>query len=75
MPTTKRDYYAVLEIERGASETEIKSAYRRLARKFHPDVNPGDKEAEEKFKEVAEANEVLSDPQKRQVYDRYGHEG
>lgn len=72
---TKRDYYQVLEIDRGADEGTIKSAYRRLARQYHPDVNPGNKEAEERFKEIAEAYEVLSDGQKRQVYDRYGHEG
>ena len=73
MPT-KRDYYEVLELDREADESAIKSAYRKLARKYHPDVNPGNHEAEEKFKEVAEAYEVLSDKDKRQVYDRYGHE-
>ncbi len=72
---TKQDYYEVLQISREADETEIKSAYRKLALKYHPDVNPGDKEAEEKFKEVAEAYEVLSDADKRQMYDRYGHDG
>ncbi len=71
---TKRDFYQVLEVDRGAGEGEIKSAYRKLALKYHPDVNPGDKEAEEKFKEVAEAYEVLSDADKRQMYDRYGHD-
>ncbi|MBS9524535.1 J domain-containing protein [Litoribacter alkaliphilus] len=66
------DYYKVLELERGASEGEIKKAYRRLARKYHPDLNPNDKMAEEKFKQVNEANEVLSDPVKRKKYDQYG---
>lgn len=61
----KRDYYEVLGIQKGASEEEIKKAYKKLARKYHPDMNPGDKEAEEKFKEVNEANEVLSDPEKK----------
>ncbi len=75
MAASKRDYYAVLEVGREAGEADIKSAYRKLARKFHPDVNPGDTSAEERFKEVAEAYEVLSDGDKRQVYDRYGHDG
>ncbi len=70
---SKRDYYEVLEISKGASESEIKKAYRQMAIKFHPDKNPGDKAAEEKFKEAAEAYEVLSDPQKRQQYDQFGH--
>src|SRR5690242_9487144 len=69
----KRDYYAVLGLEKGASEEEIKKAYRRLAVKYHPDKNPGDKAAEENFKELGEAYEVLNDPQKRAVYDQYGH--
>ena len=72
---TKRDYYEILGIEKTASADEIKSAYRKLAMKYHPDRNPGDKSAEEKFKELAEAYEVLSDQQKRSQYDRFGHEG
>ncbi len=68
----REDYYKVLGVERGANQDEIKKAYRRLARKYHPDVNPGDKSAEEKFKQISEAFEVLSDPKKREVYDRYG---
>src|SRR5262249_40422501 len=72
---TKRDYYAVLELERTASEAEIKKAYRRLAMKFHPDRKPGDKAAEESFKEAKEAYEVLSDEAKRAAYDRFGHAG
>lgn len=70
-----RDYYEVLGVERGASETEVKRAFRRLARELHPDVNAHDPEAEEKFKAAAEAYEVLSDPEQRGVYDRFGHEG
>jgi molecular chaperone DnaJ len=69
----KRDYYEVLELGRSANEAEIKKAFRRLAVKFHPDKNPGDHEAEEKFKEIGEAYDVLSDPEKRAAYDRYGH--
>ena len=71
----KRDFYQILGVERTASADEIKKAYRKLALQFHPDRNPGNKEAEEKFKEAAEAYEVLSDPTKRQRFDQYGHEG
>ena len=71
----KRDYYEVLGIQKGASEDEIKKAYKKLARKYHPDMNPGDKEAEEKFKEINEANEVLSDPEKKARYDQFGFAG
>ena len=71
----KRDYYEVLGVARTASPEEIKKAYRQLAMKFHPDRNPGDKGAEEKFKEAAEAYEVLGDPEKRQKYNQFGHEG
>jgi molecular chaperone DnaJ len=71
----KRDFYQVLGLERSASAEEIKKAYRKMALQFHPDRNPGNKEAEEKFKEAAEAYEVLSDPNKRARYDQYGHEG
>lgn len=74
MPTT-RDYYEILGVEKSADAEEIKRAYRRLAMKYHPDRNPGDAEAEAKFKEAAEAYEVLSDPQRRQRYDQFGHEG
>ncbi|MDE7376419.1 MAG: molecular chaperone DnaJ [Muribaculaceae bacterium] len=69
----KRDYYEVLGVEKSASADEIKKAYRKLAIKYHPDRNPGDKEAEEKFKEAAEAYDVLSDPEKKQKYDQFGH--
>jgi molecular chaperone DnaJ len=71
----KRDYYQVLGVSRQAKEEELKKAYRKLALKFHPDRNPGDNEAEERFKEAAEAYEVLCDANKRQIYDAYGHEG
>ena len=72
---SKADYYEILSVSRSASEQEIKSAYRKLAVKYHPDKNPGNKEAEEKFKEAAEAYSVLGDPQKRAQYDRFGHSG
>src|SRR5688500_19468725 len=72
---TKRDYYKVLDLARTATEAEIKKAYRRLAMKFHPDRNPNDHEAEEKFKEAKEAYEVLTDPQRKAIYDQHGHEG
>ena len=71
----KRDYYEVLEVSKTATVEEIKKAYRKKAIQFHPDKNPGDKQAEENFKEAAEAYDVLSDPQKRQRYDQFGHAG
>ena len=71
----KRDYYEVLGIDKGADEATIKKAYRTLAKKNHPDVNPGDKDAEERFKEINEAYQVLSNPQKRAQYDQFGHDG
>lgn len=73
MPTTK-DYYQVLGIPRNATQKEVSGAFRKLARKFHPDVNPGDKDAERRFKEASEAHDVLSDPQKRKLYDAFGED-
>ncbi len=70
----KRDYYEVLHLKKSASEKEIKAAYKKLARTHHPDVNPGNTEAEAQFKEISEAYQVLSDPQKRAIYDRFGHQ-
>ena len=72
---TKRDFYEILGVSRSATSDEIKSSYRKMAMKYHPDRNPGDKEAEEKFKEAAEAYEALMDPQKRARYDQFGHAG
>ena len=69
----KRDYYEVLGVSRDADDATIKKAYRKLAKKYHPDINPGDKEAEAKFKEASEAYAVLSDAQKRKQYDQFGH--
>src|SRR5579871_534713 len=70
--TTKQDYYELLGVPRKAAQKEIRQAYRRLARKYHPDLNPGDKASEEKFKQVQEAYDVLSDAKKRQAYDQFG---
>ncbi len=75
MAVTKRDFYEVLGVVREAPADEIKKAYRQMALKFHPDRNPGDEEATRRFKEAAEAYEILSDPDKRKRYDRYGHAG
>jgi molecular chaperone DnaJ len=72
MATQTKDYYGVLGVKKTASEEEIRKAFRKLARKYHPDVNPGDKKAEEKFKEISEANDILSDPKKRKIYDQLG---
>ena len=71
---TKRDYYEVLGVDKNASAEDIKKAYRKLAKECHPDLHPNDKQAEERFKELNEANEVLSDPEKRARYDQFGHE-
>lgn len=75
MAETKRDFYEVLGLQKGASDADIKKAFRQMAKKYHPDLNPGDKEAEKHFKEVNEAYEVLSDPQKKARYDQFGHAG
>ena len=72
---SKKDYYSLLNVARSATADEIKKAYRKLAMQYHPDKNPGDKKAEEKFKEFSEAYEVLSDPKKREMYDQFGHAG
>ena len=73
MPTQTKDYYGVLGVKKNASTDEIRKAFRKLARKYHPDVNPGDKAAEERFKAISEANDVLSDPKKRKIYDQLGY--
>src|SRR5512147_1465220 len=70
--TTKKDYYELLGVKKSASSDDVRKAFRKLARKYHPDVNPGDKAAEEKFKQISEANDVLSDPKKRKIYDQIG---
>src|SRR5216683_2582091 len=70
--TTKHDYYELLGVARKATTKDIRTAFRKLARKYHPDLNPGDKSAEEKFKQLQEAYDVLSDPQKKKMYDQYG---
>ena len=75
MAEQKRDYYEVLGVSKGASEEEIKKAYRKLAKQNHPDLHPGDKEAEERFKEINEAYGILSDPEKKSRYDQFGHAG
>src|SRR2546423_5027410 len=72
MPTATKDYYGILGVKKNASTEEIRKAFRKLARKHHPDVNPGDKKAEERFKEISEANDVLSEPKKRKIYDQLG---
>ena len=69
----KRDYYEVLGVDKNADDAALKKAYRALAKKYHPDMNPGDKVAEQKFKEATDAYNILSDPEKRKLYDQYGH--
>src|SRR5437879_6746812 len=71
--TQQKDYYGVLGVKKTASPEEIRKAFRKLARKYHPDVNPNDKKSEEKFKEISEANDVLTDPKKRKIYDQLGY--
>src|SRR6516165_6983723 len=71
--TQQKDYYGILGVKKNASTEEIRKAFRKLARKYHPDVNPGDKAAEERFKQISEANDVLSDPKKRKIYDQLGY--
>src|SRR5881275_2490938 len=73
MATQTKDYYGALGVKKTATAEEIRKAFRKMARKYHPDVNPGDKKAEEKFKEISEANDVLSDPKKRKIYDQLGY--
>ena len=73
MAESKRDYYEVLGVSKDADEATLKKAYRQVAKKYHPDMNPGDAEAEKKFKEASEAYAVLSDPEKRRQYDQFGH--
>src|SRR5436853_4434793 len=73
MATATKDYYGALGVKKSASTEEIRKAFRKLARKYHPDVNPGDKSSEEKFKQISEANDVLSDPKKRKIYDQLGY--
>src|SRR3954471_18057237 len=73
MATQSKDYYGALGIKKTASTEDIRKAFRKLARKYHPDVNPNDKKAEERFKEISEANDVLSDPKKRKIYDQLGY--
>src|SRR5262250_3002871 len=70
--TQQKDYYGILGVKKSATPDEIRKAFRKLARKYHPDVNPGDKTAEEKFKQISEAHDVLSDPKKRKIYDQVG---
>jgi len=72
---SQRDYYEVLGVSRNANESELKKAYRQQALKYHPDKNPGDKQAEDKFKEASEAYDILKDSEKRQIYNQFGHEG